>query len=101
MLSHCLRRADSADRTFHLIPLLGLILLLAAPLAHADEPDPADDDDAPATHALGPVTVTATRAERDVLEVPGHVTVIEREEIERSGARNVPDLLRRDRKSVV
>jgi len=111
MLSHCLRRADSADRTFHLIPLLGLILLLAAPLARADEPDSDEEagpappeavvasdeaDEAPPAHEVGPVTVTATRGERDVLEVPGNVTVINREEIERSGVRTVPELLRRE-----
>ena len=91
MLPHCLRRADSADRTSHLVPLLGLILLLAAPLARADEPDSEEAaEPAPPAHALGPVTVTATRAERDVVEVPGNVTVIDREEIERSGARTVP-----------
>jgi outer membrane receptor protein involved in Fe transport len=95
MLSPRLRRVDSADRSFHSVTLFGLILLLAAPLAGADEPDPAHDDEAPATHALGRVTVTATRAERDVLEVPGNVTVIEREEIERSGVRTVPELLKR------
>ena len=39
--------------------------------------------------------MTATRAERDVLEVPGNVTVIDREQIERSGLRDVPELLRR------
>ena len=111
MLSHCLRRADSADRTFHLIPLLGLILLLAAPLAAAAEPDSeeADEPAPPAgvvasdeadeplpAHQVGQVTVTATRAERDVLEVAGNVTVIDREEIERSGVRTVPELLRRE-----
>ncbi len=44
---------------------------------------------------VGRVSVTATRAERDVLEVPGNVTVIDREQIERSGLRDVPELLRR------
>ncbi|MBW1687097.1 MAG: TonB-dependent receptor [Deltaproteobacteria bacterium] len=110
MLSHCLRRADSADRTFHLIALLGLILLLAAPPAGADEPgsdeeaEPAppaavvasdEADEAAPTHEVGPVTVTATRGERDILEVPGNVTVIDREDIERSGVRTVPELLQR------
>jgi iron complex outermembrane receptor protein len=42
------------------------------------------------------VTISATRTERSVLEVPGNVTVIDRETIERSGARDVPDLLRRE-----
>jgi len=111
MLPYRLRRADSADRNVPFFPLLGLILLLAAPLAQAGEPDseheaepappaavgtPDEPDEAPPALELGPVTVTATRAERDVLEVAGNVTVIDREEIERSGARTVPDLLRRE-----
>jgi iron complex outermembrane receptor protein len=62
--------------------------------------DTAADADAP-VRSVGGVTVTATRAERDVLEVPGNVTVIERKEIERSGARSVPDLLRRQSGLVV
>jgi len=44
---------------------------------------------------VGEVSVTATRTERDVLEVPSNVTVINREQIERSGVRDVPELLRR------
>jgi outer membrane receptor protein involved in Fe transport len=106
-----LRRADTAGRTSGFLSLCCLILALAAPAPGAAV---ADDDDAtePATtpvpaadadadlpdapvRSVGEVTVTATRAERDVLEVPGNVTVIEREEIERSGARSVPELLRR------
>jgi outer membrane receptor protein involved in Fe transport len=42
------------------------------------------------------VTITATRSERNVLDVPGNVTVIDREAIDRSGARSVPELLRRE-----
>jgi outer membrane receptor protein involved in Fe transport len=70
-------------------------LALAVPHARAaapPEPDP--ESDAP-TVRVGEVTVTATRAEREVLDVPGNVTVIDREEIERSGVRTVPELLRR------
>ena len=39
---------------------------------------------------------TAARSARDVLDVPGDVTKITREQIERSGARDVPELLRRE-----
>jgi iron complex outermembrane receptor protein len=45
---------------------------------------------------VGEVTVTATRSERDVLEVPGNVTIIDRQTIEQSQARDVPELLRRE-----
>jgi len=57
----------------------------------------ADTEPEPASAALnvGDVSVTATRAERDVLEVPANVTVITREQIEQSGLREVPELLRR------
>jgi len=106
-----LRRADTAERASRFFPRCCLILALMTPAPGAvgdaadDETEPiatpASGDDAAADQAdapvrsVGEVTVTATRAERDVLEVPGNVTVIEREEIERSGARTVPELLRR------
>jgi iron complex outermembrane receptor protein len=96
---------------------LCLILVLAPPVAWAaadaegeegepsapptsSEEEAAEETDAP-VRSVGEVTVTATRAERDVLEVPGNVTVIEREQIERSGARSLPDLLRRQSGLVV
>ena len=64
---------------------------LFAPAGHADE----------ATDALpviesDPVTISATRTERSVLDIPGNVTVIDRAEIERSGATSVPEILRRE-----
>ncbi len=43
---------------------------------------------------LGPVTISATRTERQVDDVPATVTVIPAAAIERSGARNLKDLLR-------
>lgn len=73
----------------------------AAPAAASDPADPAaaavapPDPPDPPVRRLGEVTATAARAERDVLEVAGNVTVIDREEIERQGARTVPELLRR------
>ena len=42
------------------------------------------------------IGITAARSEREVLDVPGNVNVITRQTIEESGARNVPDLLRRE-----
>ena len=45
---------------------------------------------------IDPVTVTATRAERDILEVPGNVSVIDREVIEASGLEYVAEILRRE-----
>lgn len=40
-------------------------------------------------------TVTASRSEGDVLDAPAFVTVLTREELDQSGARTVPELLRR------
>jgi outer membrane receptor protein involved in Fe transport len=42
------------------------------------------------------INKTAARADRNVLDVPGNVTKITREQIDRSGARDVPELLRRE-----
>jgi len=41
------------------------------------------------------IVVTATRTEEEVLTAPGHVTVLSEEEISRSGAKDVADLLTR------
>jgi outer membrane receptor protein involved in Fe transport len=107
-----LRRAETVECASRFLSLYCLILALAvsAPGAAADADDESDPIATPApagepaaapsaaaapVRSVGEVTVTATRAERDVLEVPGNVTVIEREQIERSGARTVPELLRR------
>jgi iron complex outermembrane recepter protein len=43
-----------------------------------------------------PITVTYTRTDRDPDRIPADVTVIEKDEIEGSGAESVPDLLRRE-----
>ncbi len=43
--------------------------------------------------ALGEIVVTATRFEEDVREVPAQITVIDREDIQKSTAGNVLDLL--------
>jgi len=89
-----LRRAGSAESPSALLLAVLLSLHAAAPPARAADPD-AEPPPEPA-HQVGPVTVTATRAEREVLEVPGNVTVIDREEIEQSGLRDVTDLLQRE-----
>jgi outer membrane receptor protein involved in Fe transport len=113
------RRVDTAGNTSRFFTGCILILALAAPApgaaddvtggetalpANSAAPDAGSDasDDAaavdpaePPVRRVGGVTVTATRGERDVLEVPGNVTVIEREQIDESGVRTVPELLRR------
>jgi iron complex outermembrane receptor protein len=42
------------------------------------------------------INKTAARSDRNILDVPGNVTKITREQIDRSGARDVPELLRRE-----
>jgi outer membrane cobalamin receptor len=60
-------------------------------------PCAAEDPPLPEPPRPGPrVTISATRTERSVLEVPANVTVIDAAAIARSGARSVPDLLRRE-----
>jgi iron complex outermembrane receptor protein len=61
----------------------------------AETPETALTPEPPIIDA-GEITVSSTRTERGALEVPGNVTRIDREAIERSGARTVPDLLRRE-----
>jgi outer membrane receptor protein involved in Fe transport len=74
------------------LPLAALAAWLLAPLPVRAGPPQAP---APPAHAVGPVSTTATRAERELIETPGNVSVIDRKTIERSGARSVPELLRR------
>src|SRR4029450_7528994 len=79
--------------------LLFLVLLLSVPTrAVADDPAPPASPAPPAPPVIEApeVTISATRSERDVLDVPGNTTVIDRPAIERSGALDVPDLLRRE-----
>lgn len=64
--------------------------------AKADEQDERVPKPPEQLRRIEQVTVTATRAERDVLDIPGNVTVIGREEIEESGASDIPELLRRE-----
>ena len=41
------------------------------------------------------VVITATRTETEILDVPGHVTVITEEDIKKMGAKNISDILTR------
>lgn len=48
-----------------------------------------------------PEVLTATRLKQSPAEVPGSISVLDRELIVASGARDIPELMRQDRKSVV
>jgi iron complex outermembrane receptor protein len=73
-------------------------LLLAAALLVPGAAASQDPEEPPAIEPplieAREVTVTSTRSERNLLDVPGNVTLIDREKIEASSAQNVPDLLR-------
>ncbi|MEN8183211.1 MAG: TonB-dependent receptor plug domain-containing protein, partial [Myxococcota bacterium] len=78
------------------IACLFALLGVATPLAAAEDGDPPTPSPPLPVVPVGEVVATTTRSERANLETPGNITVIEREDIEKSGARNVPDLLRRE-----
>jgi iron complex outermembrane receptor protein len=75
-----------------------------APPVAPEEPPPAPEPaEIPPASDLSELVIpveeidkTAARADRNVLDVPGNVTKITREQILRSGARDVPELLRRE-----
>ncbi len=80
-----------------LSPCLVLFALLVPFPSFAADADAANLPlPAPPVLEAGEVSVTATRGERSVLDVAANVTVIDRAEIERSGAANLPELLRRE-----
>ena len=54
----------------------------------------AADATPPATETMEEVVVTATRTEQQVKKIPAHVTVITADDIQKSGANSVPDVLR-------
>ncbi len=83
------RREESAERASCRLLFFWIVLVMATDVARADAP-------APPPRSVGPVIATATRAERDVLDVAGNVSVLDREQIERSGATTVPELLSRE-----
>lgn len=72
----------------YLLP--GLVCLFFAPpvMAESAIPQPFADDDAM------PVVLSATRLRQSLLEAPASVTVIDRQLIEQSGVREIPELLR-------
>jgi iron complex outermembrane receptor protein len=73
--------------------------LTAGEALAADPPGAADTGETAPPLPVIPVeevAVTSTRSERSTLEIPSNVTVIHRVTIDRSGAKDVPDLLRRE-----
>jgi len=97
-------RARASGLSLCSVALGCLSLLPLAALAQTPDDPASARVDAPLAKPAPPVvvreareiSVTATRAERSLLDVPANVSVIDRAEIERSGAGNVPELLRRE-----
>jgi len=93
---------------FFVLFALFVLFSSAALAAPPDPPDPdsvtdpdattspAPTDPPPVVRQVGEVIATTTRGERNNLDTPGNITVLDREAIEKSGARDVPDLLRRE-----
>lgn len=79
----------SHSRSFTKQSAVAWAALLAVSIVRAqsaDAPAPAAaDSEATRTHSLGPVVVTATRGSKAVEKIPGAVTVISSDEIERHG----------------
>ncbi|MBW2269856.1 MAG: TonB-dependent receptor [Deltaproteobacteria bacterium] len=102
MAASLTRRAETAEGILRTLCILLTATLLAfGTPAGAETPD---DDAASAAAAvpdtrpiqdIGKVSITATRGERDPMQVAGNVTVLDRAQIEATGARSIPDLLRR------
>jgi hemoglobin/transferrin/lactoferrin receptor protein len=82
--------------------LAACITLALAPAAFATAQDGADSASADSADAqpeaqpdaLGTITVTATRTEREVLDTPGTVTVITRADLDREITNDIKDLVR-------
>jgi hemoglobin/transferrin/lactoferrin receptor protein len=77
---------------------LGLVFMGWGSNAGAQErtPDAGDIADLQEETQLRSVTVTATRQEEDILDVPSTVTTITREEIEDHGVTNIQELIRHE-----
>lgn len=92
---HCVPercRVETAGAWIPILPLLLLFFVLDAAAGTATAPDPAGS----AAQSVGEVAVTATRGSRSILDTAGNITVIDRETIERSGIRDVAEILRRE-----
>jgi outer membrane cobalamin receptor len=68
-----------------------LLSLTSACVVFAQEGDDADRE----VSSMPDVVITATRTEQEVLNVPQHVTVITAEDIEKSGVRDLAQILNR------
>ena len=71
--------------------LLSTVLSLSSPCGASSDNPAGDGEDVRTTEEI---VVTASRYGEGISSVPAMVTVITSEEIERSGARSIPDLLR-------
>ena len=83
-----IRRLSSPGRLSYLSCLHSAVLAIAISSAHPSSAQQA------APEKLKEVTVTSTRTERDVNDVPNSVTVLTAEDIQRAQAQDINDLIR-------
>ncbi len=70
--------------------LLGVALLIMSRNTYAEEDQYGGVKDI----ELGPITVTASRIERRLSEVPSSISIISKKDIQSSNAKSIPDLLK-------
>ncbi|MFA4889833.1 MAG: TonB-dependent receptor, partial [Candidatus Omnitrophota bacterium] len=70
--------------------LLGLVMLMVSVDIHAEETQYSKAK----VIELEPITVTASRAERRISEVPSSTSIISEKDIQSSNAKSIPDLLK-------
>ena len=75
---------------------IAFLLVLVPAVAAADPPPAAPPDPSvdPPIQSVGEVVSTATRTEREVLDIAANVSVLDRKDIDESGVSTLPDLLR-------
>jgi len=88
-------RFDSMGRGAVALGLTALLCGGLATAAAAEETGASLAPVQPPVIPVGEVSVTAARAERNVLDQPGNITILTREQIVESGVGSVPELLRR------
>jgi len=91
-------RSTSLFERFRFTGVLFITALIALGSTAAADPaadGAANSEDGRPIQQVGDVSITATRAERDVMQTAGNVIVLDREQIDSTGARTVPELLRR------
>lgn len=81
-------KEESVKHNLNIVAWLGLVVLATSSSAFGGETK------TEAVDTMEEVVVTATRTGQKVTKIPAHVTIITSDEIQKSGANSVPDVLR-------